>query len=504
VNRSKLLALVFALATSVAAAQTDQQLAKLQEHNASLRKTICAEQDPANALKPFPPEIGCVTIAAGGQASGNVDGHHLDIAVAADGTEQCRVDGTVISCNGCAGPKVTGCPESIMVIPNTEDHSVTFSFQRKMEGDRYAYSMNAWKAYLERKKNGTLLQVETAPVARPPPPTPPAALAAPPVIPAPPPGAFFPGREATDGPAALTAVGWIAQGAYSRSQWADLESLVNTLSTPDQLTDDGMPKLAGVIEGINDFVTAWNQWDDDFARIAKWRREQPDSPTIDVVEALVWRAWAWKVRGGGYGNTVKAEAWKLFTTKIGNASTALERCKSASCQTPLWYQLRLGIARDAGWDPDRYRQLFEEARKKYPWYIPLYLWAANYLSPQWGGSYEAVDAFARQTVTMPPGTDYSLYARIYWHIRSYAELDFEIFRDSPANWSDMKKGFEALMKQYPKSMWNLNAYASFACHAQDRETYGELRAKIARNVFPEAWSSNATVDVCDEQLLGKS
>jgi len=31
---------------------------------------------------------------------------------------------------------------------------------------------------------------------------------------------------------------------------------------------------------------------------------------------------------------------------------------------------------------------------------------------------------------------------------------------------------------YPKSKWNLNAYAYFACRASDGSTYGALRARI--------------------------
>lgn len=506
VKRRILMSLILSAGVAVAFSQSTTQPASQKDIYAGFRAMLCAEHNQDASSKPFPPDIGCVTFLPGSQATGSVDGHRLDISVAADGADQCRIDGTVVACTGCAGPRVTGCPRTITVLPNGQDHSVTFSFQRKVEGDRYAYNMNAWNAFLERQKKGTPLPPDTAPIARPPiaiPPTAPGAFV--PVIPPQPPTAFVPGASmVTDGPAALTSVGWEAQGDYSRYQLANLDALVQTLSAPDQVTDSGMSKLAGVIEGLDGFVTAWNQWDDDLAKIEKWRREQPDSPTIDVVEAVVWRAWAWHVRGGGYGNTVKPEAWKLFTAKIANANAALERCTDASCRTPIWYQMRLGIARDAGWDQDRYKELFEEARRQYPWYIPLYLLASDYLSPKWGGSYEAVDAFARQTVKMPPGDDYSLYARIYWSLTGNSELDFDVFHDSQANWGDVKKGFEALMRRYPKSLWNLNAFASFACRAQDRETYGKLRAQMGRTIFPNAWPSNAPVDVCDEQLLGKS
>lgn len=58
------------------------------------------------------------------------------------------------------------------------------------------------------------------------------------------------------------------------------------------------------------------------------------------------------------------------------------------------------------------------------------------------------------------------------------------------------------MKRYPNSKWNLNAYAFFACIADDASTYGVLRAQIAQDVIPDAWASNHSIEVCDEHLLG--
>jgi hypothetical protein len=85
---------------------------------------------------------------------------------------------------------------------------------------------------------------------------------------------------------------------------------------------------------------------------------------------------------------------------------------------------------------------------------------------------------------------------------SYEPLDFDVFHDSPATWPNMKAGFEGLMKRYPRSNWNLNAFAYFACLADDAPTYGILRARIGSNVISTAWASNHSAEVCDEHLLG--
>jgi hypothetical protein len=446
------------------------------------------------------PTIGCFNVPQSGSARGLFDGHHFEVEVDATGKANCRFDGAGVECGGCVGQHVPECPVMLLVVSANPDKSVSFSVQRKADGNRYLFRIDAWNRYLEQTQSRHDVAVaqneSVTPV------LPPGALpvsAAPPRLP---PEMIPRSIEPTDGPAALSATGWQAQGAYGSGQFAKLDALIETLSQPDQLTDDGLPRLQGVYDGIWNFLYTWKDWESELDKIAQWRKERPDSYGADLVEVILWRAWAWHTRGEGYAETVTAEGWKLFETKISRADQVLEKSKHRASRSPLWYQLRLGIARDTGWDHERYRALFEEATQRFPWYVPLYLWAANYLSPKWGGTYETVDALARRTTAIPLGADYSLYARVYWHLTDGEPIEFEPFRDSRAAWPLMKAGFEGLMKRYPKSQWNLNAYAYFACRADDGPTYGALRARIGKEVLPAAWSSNHSTEVCDEHLLG--
>jgi hypothetical protein len=393
-----------------------------------------------------------------------------------------------------------------MVFSHNVDRSVAISVQRKGDGNRYLYRISDWERYLELRKTreeAAAAQTVGATAALPPgaivvPPLPTQATTRPL-----PPGMVLPGQaEPTDGPNAIAAIGWKAQGAYAAGQFAKFDALLETLSQPDQLTDDGLPRLQAVYESIWTFFYETKNWQFDLNKIADWRKEYPDSCGADLVEAILWRAWAWDSRGEGYAASVTSEGWRLFEDRISRANEVLVKSKHRASRSPLWYQIQLGIARDAGWDHKRYRAVFEEATQRFPWYVPLYLWAANYLSPKWGGTYEAVDALARRTTKLPLGADYSLYTRVYWHVTGGEELKFEPFQDSLASWPLMKVGFEGLMKRYPKSRWNLNAFAYFACRADDGSTYGALRARIGRNVMPNAWASNYSTEVCDERLLG--
>lgn len=64
--------------------------------------------------------------------------------------------------------------------------------------------------------------------------------------------------------------------------------------------------------------------------------------------------------------TIMPEGWKLFEKKLAHADTVLERSKSLALKSRLWYQLRLGVARDTNWDRKRYQALFNEASRRFP------------------------------------------------------------------------------------------------------------------------------------------
>jgi hypothetical protein len=65
----------------------------------------------------------------------------------------------------------------------------------------------------------------------------------------------------------------------------------------------------------------------------------------------------------------------------------------------------------------------------------------------------------------------------------------------------MQEGFDDMMKRFPKSLWNANNYAAFACLAKDKAAYGRIRPKLGRELFLPAWPANATPEVCDHALL---
>jgi len=307
--------------------------------------------------------------------------------------------------------------------------------------------------------------------------------------------------EQFDGPLGVATIGWDAQQYWSSEKYAALDEMFERLANPKERLTDGRWRLAALAPGLAHHFNVHKKWDHMLWQIGEWRRQNPQSTAVDIVEAMIYRDWGWSVRGSGYANTVSEEGWKLFREKMERAEAVLLRSKDRCAGSPLWYDEYLQVALALGWDEAEYRALYGAAVSRFPDYQPFYFNMVNYLSPRWHGSVEAVDAYVKEVVKQTQAKQGKImYARLYWAFAGTLPYDSEVFEDTDANWADMKTGFEQLMKAYPDSHWNLNHFALFACRARDADTYRRLRKQIGDRPYDAAWPDNLSIEVCDERL----
>lgn len=208
----------------------------------------------------------------------------------------------------------------------------------------------------------------------------------------------------------------------------------------------------------------------------RWEKELPDSRLLPVARAVLWQRLAWRARGGGTASSVSAEGMQVFRERLRMAGKVLQESEATGKESPIWYWAALVVAGGTGVPAPRFDALFEEAVARFPTYQPLYATRMNYLLPQWGGSYAAVDRFIADSVARTRGSEGdSFYALLYVDIASKHEGDF--FRDTDVSWPRMKSAFEELLVRHPDSL-NKTIFATFACRARDKETTARLLSEL--------------------------
>ena len=307
--------------------------------------------------------------------------------------------------------------------------------------------------------------------------------------------------DRNDGPLGVSSVSWQAEQYWGSERYEELDAMFSRLADPAERLTDGRWRLAAIPEGFAHHFEIHKNWDHALWQIGEWRARIPNSAAVDIAEAIVLKRAAWSARGGGYSASVTPEGWKLFKERLERAEAVLLRSKDRSSNNPLWFEEYLEVALGLGWDYPQFRGLYNAAVARFPEYHDFYFIMIRYLSPRWHGSIDQVDAYITDAVKQTQAKQGKImYARLYWAYSGYESDEFSLFEETGADWRDMKDGFEQMMKATPDSLWNLNSFASFACRANDADTYRKLRKQMGDRVYGDAWPSNYTVEICDERL----
>src|SRR5688572_6434966 len=275
--------------------------------------------------------------------------------------------------------------------------------------------------------------------------------------------------------------------AFLRSDFAALEAMAGefdaTARTPSGLWKRALMYggivMATEVLGIRD-DTAWAGV---VARIDAWQAAFPQSPTARLVraEALMTRAWAF--RGKCYAQCVDEADWAPFHAHVEQARGLLERDKALAAVDPHWYQLMAVVATTQDWPEDRYAAFEAEALDKAAGYYDAAFALAGPYQPKWGGSAEAVDAYAQRLVERTRKQEgEGMYARLYWSL-----IGPESFANYTIDWSRMQRAMDDVLARYPDP-WNLNHFAAIACRAERPEIYRKLLPRID-TVVDAAWRS---------------
>jgi hypothetical protein len=293
--------------------------------------------------------------------------------------------------------------------------------------------------------------------------------------------------------------GVVAAIVFAEILGANYERVDKTLayyaSTKERL-ESGRWKLAVVVAGIEQAANRVNR-DIGLGIAVGWKFKSPRSVAVAFYEAEIWAKYAWVARGSGYSSTVTSEGWRLFRERLNKAMAVLENVDSNAKTNPAWYATYLHRALELDWPLQDRLRIFREAIQQEPYYHQTYFAMLRGLTPKWGGNYEQIAQFAEDAVKETRAQEgESMYARVYWYVSANVELQEDLFKDVGASWPRMRKGFEELQARYPKSYWLTNNFASFACRARDKATFFKLLPIVEKKVYPGAWRTNYSYDLC--------
>jgi hypothetical protein len=265
---------------------------------------------------------------------------------------------------------------------------------------------------------------------------------------------------------------------------------------------DGQSELAAFESAFDSQFRTIQNWDADRTTLAQWRLQQPDSLAEALVEAIYWRAYASQLRVGSVA-ALPREALDLYREQIGNGADRLQQVRGQAASCPLWHSLHISLLLEGGAHRRAVASAYLEAVQQFPQDLQIHFAMGRAYSPRGGGSVVQFDQFARRAVFFTrPSEGGGMYARLYWREDGNGS-DAIIFPDrrSLPEWQLVKTGFEDLLQRYPSDAAARNKFASFACRADDRETYGKLRAQLGERIQPEQWPDSWPVDACDRKLL---
>ena len=280
-----------------------------------------------------------------------------------------------------------------------------------------------------------------------------------------------------------------------------LDRSVSAWNTPTCVFDDGRPKLGELNWGYKSAFSNQPDWSKSLARIEDLKKKFPGKHFVALAEAQYWIDYAWNARGDGYASSVTPEGWKLFHERLEKAEKILNETKSYSAEIPTWYVEMIDVQSALGRSEEDRDKTFLEGTKRYKTFYPTYFTMLHYLSPKWGGSWETVDNLIKWSVDNTKEIDgNSMYARLYWAASGELREGESLFKNTRVSWPKMRNGFEDLMVRHPKSNWNLNNFAKFACEAGDRKTFLSLRRQIGKKVMAAAWRGSPNLELCEAKF----
>jgi hypothetical protein len=292
----------------------------------------------------------------------------------------------------------------------------------------------------------------------------------------------------------------------ANQDFAELEKIAKSFLNDGARTSSGLWKIGlydgAILDAFHCECSSENFWNRADENLRDWIRQYPESINAHLAYAHMLLEKAWSVRGWGYADTVAPANWRPFLEQVEKTRAYLMEHKEIGISDPRWNYLIVDIANLQQIPEIEYEALIGTALDRHPDYYPMYFNIMLHYEPKWGGSAEAIEKFARESVARSRSREgEGMYARIYWYA-SQSLYGNNLFQSSSVDWLEMKQGIDDVLKTFP-DQWNINNFAKFACIARDREKTKELIGQVSSDFVLDAWGDYTIFENCKTWALAE-
>ncbi len=236
-----------------------------------------------------------------------------------------------------------------------------------------------------------------------------------------------------------------------------------------------------------------DDWLKHLTQLRRWVSKNPKSATAQIALAKAYAVYAWRVRGGGFADTVSQSAWKMFGERGAEARRILENAATGPVNDPEYYVAMIQVAQIQGWDRSELRSLAERAIAYAPGYYYYYRLVAELLLPRWGngqpGDSEKFVTASADRIGGDEGDEIYFYVSTYLFMLANSNDEVKSMLAN-MSWQRMQKGFAALEKHYGPSLTNMNMLAYMAGRYDDAILAETLFARIGDQFDPNTWNKD--------------
>jgi hypothetical protein len=282
-------------------------------------------------------------------------------------------------------------------------------------------------------------------------------------------------------------------GLFNSGRYADLDRLAQQLQQQRSRFEGGAWRLHvffGTLSSPGAATATDAAWMAHIAKLERWARSSPASPTPRIALAQTYLRFAWKARGHGYSNTVTPEGWALFRDRVQSARSTLEQSAVLAENSPHWYLEMQGVALDQQWDRAEFDALAERALAHEPGYYYFAVSESNYLLPKWYGKPGDTERYAAQVADRIGGDEGDA---VYFQIA--AAINCCNRTQAPRlSWPRVQRGFAAIESLYRSTNHERNVMAYLALREGDVATAQQLFARIGNDWSESVWKTKAAFD----------